>query len=1191
MSKVLIVDDQSDVREALRLLLKSGGYIAVMADSPDAAIAAVLSSDHDLIVIDMNFGSGTNSGEEGLNLLDRLRSIKPDVPVIAMTGWSTVDLAVQAMKRGATDFITKPWDADQLLRIFAKHIDGSKRGAKLNLVGQKNVTAGSHTAETTPQESGFEAAANKTGAGANEWSDLKEIFSAALALAPEKRSYFLDRINPLLRDEVVSLLDSYESGGEVFEQPLMTSSARLLGKALDASFAGEQIGGYRIVAEIGHGGMGAVYRAIRDGDDGQAYALKIIRPGLNQDLLIHRFRQEMRILKELQHPHIASVLDSGTTAYGQPFFVMDLIEGDPVDEYCDGHMLSVRERLVLFVKVCEAVQAAHVKAIVHRDLKPSNVLVTAEGSPRLLDFGIAKVLNPDLASQTIETTATIHRLMTPEYASPEQARGEAATTASDVYSLGVILYELLTGQPPYSVTRNTPEAMLQAICEQRPLKPSSRFARATTAKGQTRTAALESISARRSLTPKLLSRRLKGSLDNIVLKALEKDPARRYQTAQELASDVFAYLERRPITAHGESLIARIRGLREQRRIWLLPAIPLLLALIAGSLWRAGVPKRMNKPSQASMSIPVRSDARPASRRSVAVLGFRDLRESSNTAWLSTAFAEMLSTELAAGEGLRTIPGEDVARTKTDLRLSNLESFRPATLQRIKERLGSDLVVSGSYLASGDAAKGPIRLDVAVQDANSGETVTTFSEQGEGGQLLDLVSRTGADLRLRLGAGGTSAQEMNSIRAFVSTKPQVEQLYWQGLEKLRRYEYQEARKLLQRAVAFDPAYPLTHVALAEAWSDLGYDQLAQKQARAAYDSSKQMSREGRLWVEGQYRMTTHEYEKAVQVYQTLWAATPDNLNPGLRLVAAENAAGKPNQALSVAGKLRALPPPMSEDPRIDLAEAEAADAAAQYQRAYELSQKAAGKAKSMGARLLLSRATLLQARMLAQLGRYPEALATTQEARRLSAAVDDRRGAAIATRVLGRMYLDKTQLQEASDAFDAAEKLFAGIGDEAGVALVIFDQSSTNLVAGNPEESVTLARKALAKANEIGDVRLCARILNGLGVVLRTGGDLKASGDSLEKCIQLARSTGNQNALVFGLGSLGELKYDEGDLAGAQQALEDAIKLGEALARPGRPLTRNFTWRGCSRFETGPKRRGKRLKSRGRSGRHAVIHP
>jgi serine/threonine protein kinase len=323
-----------------------------------------------------------------------------------------------------------------------------------------------------------------------QWQKLKTIFESALERDGRDRAAFLDQVcaeDASLRPQIESLLRSHEQARDFMESPVI-EAVGLLGEDRAESAEGQIIGTYKIFREISHGGMGTVYLATRaDAQFKQRVAIKLIRRGMDTDEILSRFRHERQILAALNHPHIARLLDGGTTEDGLPYFVMEYIEGRPIDEYADHHQLSLTERLALFRMVCAAVHYAHQNLIVHRDLKPGNILVTSEGVPKLLDFGIAKLLNPELYGQTVETTQPAMRLMTPDYASPEQVRGEPITTASDVYSLGVLLYELLTSHHPYRLTGRTPHEILQAVCEQDPEKPSTAVARGSSlvARGST----------------------------------------------------------------------------------------------------------------------------------------------------------------------------------------------------------------------------------------------------------------------------------------------------------------------------------------------------------------------------------------------------------------------------------------------------------------------------------------------------------------------------------------------------------------------------------------------------------------------------------------------------------------------------------------------------------------------------------
>jgi Tol biopolymer transport system component/serine/threonine protein kinase/tetratricopeptide (TPR) repeat protein len=399
------------------------------------------------------------------------------------------------------------------------------------------------------------------------WKQVEEVFESALERAPEERSAYLTHVcrgDEALRSQVETLIASYEKAGSFIEEPAL-GTAVLPETVVDETvntLIGLRLGSYKIVREIGRGGMGSVYLAMRADDEFQKrVAIKLIKRGMDTDFIIRRFRHERQILASLDHPNIARLLDGGTTEDGLPYFVMEYVEGQPIHHYCDTQKLSTSERLRIFVKACAAVEYAHNNLIIHRDLKPSNILVTAEGTAKLLDFGIAKILNPEIASQTMDPTTAALRLMTPEYASPEQVRGLPATTASDVYSLGVLLYELLTGHRPYRLYNRLPEEMARVICEEEPERPSvviSRIEHIPLGNGSYKVEVTpEAVSKTRDGAPDKLRRQLAGNIDNIVLKALRKEPQRRYNTVGEFAEDIRRHLEGQPISAPAYFIPAR----------------------------------------------------------------------------------------------------------------------------------------------------------------------------------------------------------------------------------------------------------------------------------------------------------------------------------------------------------------------------------------------------------------------------------------------------------------------------------------------------------------------------------------------------------------------------------------------------------------------------------------------------------
>jgi eukaryotic-like serine/threonine-protein kinase len=382
-----------------------------------------------------------------------------------------------------------------------------------------------------------------------------------------------------LRREVESLLATRDRTGTLAETPNL-ETAGLPVEARGEAVVGHRIGPYEVVGEIGRGGMGAVYRAVRaDVHYRKQVAIKLIRGGGGSDLVLRRFVHERQILANLDHPNIARLLDGGATADGSPYLVMEHIEGRRLDEYCDAARLGLPPRLALFRQVCAAVHYAHQNLVVHRDIKPGNILVTAEGVPKLLDFGIAKLLAPDLSSAAAEMTAVDQRVMTPDYASPEQVRGDPITTASDVYSLGVLLYELLSGRRPYYVGTLTLREMEKVVCEREPPPPSAALEGESAVPG---VPSPDAIGRARDSPPHRLRRALMGDLDNIVLKALRKEPARRYASVEQLSEDVLRYLEARPVGARPDTVGYRAAKFVRRHKAGVAAAALVVLSLVGG---------------------------------------------------------------------------------------------------------------------------------------------------------------------------------------------------------------------------------------------------------------------------------------------------------------------------------------------------------------------------------------------------------------------------------------------------------------------------------------------------------------------------------------------------------------------------------------------------------------------------------
>jgi len=398
----------------------------------------------------------------------------------------------------------------------------------------------------------------------SRWRKIEELFHQALEHSEAERQPWLIQAcagDAALLDEVESLLESERSNACASIRESVAGAATAMAKAYDQSHLQRRVGPYRLLRQIGRGGMGTVYLAERaDGQFEQQVAVKMVQPGMDTEFILARFRRERRVLARFDHRNIGRLLDGGTTSDGIPYFVMEYIDGNWITRYCDSKRLSVDERLRLFLRVCSAVHYAHLQFVVHRDLKPGNILVDSKGEPKLLDFGICKLLYRETSSENHDTGALGMPLLTPEYASPEQVRGEAVNIASDVYSLGAVLYELLTGAHPHVFPKLTPQVVEQVVCQEEVSTPSEVV---------------------RDHSKKLATR-LRGDLDNIILQAMRKEPARRYQTVEQFAADIRNHLSDKPITARPDTFTYRSGKFLSRNRLWTLGSVAMLIAFVAG---------------------------------------------------------------------------------------------------------------------------------------------------------------------------------------------------------------------------------------------------------------------------------------------------------------------------------------------------------------------------------------------------------------------------------------------------------------------------------------------------------------------------------------------------------------------------------------------------------------------------------
>jgi len=386
------------------------------------------------------------------------------------------------------------------------------------------------------------------------WAQIRQIFEGAIERAPKDRAAYLRVMcarDDAMRREVETLLESHDDASGFLAKPAADLGFTLhySGEESGEYPAGFRAGPYQLEKRIGRGGMGSVWLAVSSAG-GVKVAIKLVKRGMDTSEILRRFRMERQVLASLNHPNIARLIDGGSTPEGMPYLAMEYVEGKPIDQFCESQASAITERLKLFLDVCAAVQYAHQNLVVHRDIKTGNILVTQSGVVKLLDFGIAKLLRTDLSTLDMAQTRPELRPMTLDYASPEQVRGEAITTSTDVYSLGVLLYKLLTGKMPYGLTTRSPDAIRQAILETEPRRPSAVILTDETHAIPQATQKIEvAMAETRSIARKRLKKKLSGDLDTIILKALRKEPQKRYLSVEQFAGDIRRYLEGRPVSA------------------------------------------------------------------------------------------------------------------------------------------------------------------------------------------------------------------------------------------------------------------------------------------------------------------------------------------------------------------------------------------------------------------------------------------------------------------------------------------------------------------------------------------------------------------------------------------------------------------------------------------------------------------
>ena len=876
--------------------------------------------------------------------------------------------------------------------------------------------------------------------------------------------------------------------------------------------------------------MGVVYLA-HDEQLDRDVAIKVLAPGsLTDETARKRFRTEALSLGRLNHPNIATVHEFGSQD-GIDFLVTEYVAGTTLDVKIAQGPLCSEEVSRLGVQLAEGLRAAHLQGIVHRDLKPENLRLTTDGRLKILDFGIAQfVPRPGGGDRTVTLNKIQELAGTIPYMAPEQLRGEMVDSRSDIWSAGAVLYEMATGQRPFA--GDNPSVLINAIQNSAPAPP------------------------------KEINPAVSPGLQQVLLKALEKDPERRYQAAADLGTDLEL------IVTTSSAVLAPQTRRRSLRWIFIVAAVAaLILVALGGYLFHR------NKHRE---SVSSKVNRRPT----IAVLGFKNLSGKPEDAWLSTALSEMLTTELSQGGQLRTIPGESVAKMKLSLSLPDADSFSRETLKRIRQNLGSDDVVLGSYLPLGN---GQLRLDLRLQDAVAGETLIAVSEKGEQSEIDEVVSKAGAELRSKLGVSGLSDGQSAIVKASLPANPEAARLYSEGLQRLRVFDALSAIDYLKKAAALDPEYAPTYSALAQAWSTLGYESKAKELAQQALGLSARFSREDRFLVEGRAHELSAQTAEATESYRALWSFFPDNIDYGLLLIRSQISGGQAADAKKTLAELRKLIVSEADAARIDLAEADITESLGEFRQQQLLAERAAKRGQAIGANLLVAQALQMEANAWERMGQPQKALELSHQARELFVAAGDKRGAATTLLNIGDVLYDEGNFLGAEKQFEAALNVFQEIGAKQsirsslerignvyysegklreaeqyyerglrfdleinypwGLASDYGNMANALDGLGDLQGALKMQQQSLSAFNQIGDRRGAATTLSNLGNLFVEMGKLDEAKPYFDQALTLDRETGFRHGEPYPITGLADVLLAQGDLPASRKQYEQALAL------------------------------------------------
>jgi serine/threonine protein kinase/tetratricopeptide (TPR) repeat protein len=930
---------------------------------------------------------------------------------------------------------------------------------------------------------------------------------------------------------------------------------------------------FRILRFVARGGMGEVYEA-EDLELNERVALKTVRFEMaDNERTVERFKREIQLGRKVTHPNVCRTFDvfrhAELGAQGENrvtlIVSMELLRGTTLARRITlENRLTSERALPIVEQMAAGLQAAHDVGVIHRDFKSANViLVPAEGTPSsvravVTDFGLAHAVTGDMAS----LTGSLDVVGTPAYMAPEQLEGKEITPATDIYALGIVMYEMLTGKVPFA-GGTVISAAMRRLTESAP-------------------------------SPRELVGDLDPRWESVVLRCLERTPERRFASA----ADVSKALQGQPVKPAPPS--AQSKRMKPALFAGVATSV-LVVATISYFAFthRVAHDKNAQNPPAAATDTKART--------SLAILGFQNLSGRNEANLVGEVLTDSLWSQLDA-DAIRFIPPSRVDEMRRDLGLKTIsENPSKQELSQIAKYLGCDQVLTGSYRTDGEKPSDQVNWNIHLVQASSGESLASFPQTGTQSAINEMATRAGRLIRTELGVTLT-LQEEQRLDSSMSTNPDAMARFAEAREQLRKFDFKNGIKSLEGSIAADPKFVKARVALAGAWSDLGFESKAQEEAKQALDRSTNMSAEGKGLVAGRYYEAMHDWPKAMEQYSSLWALYNDSPEYGLLLASSQTSGGKADRALATLKQVRKLKLPAQLEAHVDLAEADAHEILSEFDKQLAAATAAATTAESLSARSLLARARIQQCGALLNSGKSNEAKPVCDEAQKLNEDSGDALGTARATNEVANAYWRSGDTAKAKPLYELALGMAQTIGDkrdeagalnnlanildtqgdEVGAAreyqqsmqvakergslsdLALAEQNLATILygQGKRKEGEAAFQHAIQLAKEVGDRKTEARALNNRCYVLINAAEIQEARKSCEQSLQLRREIDDPSALASSLASTGDVELAQGDLPSAEQNYTEALRIQVQLGQQADAATSRM-WLAVLMLENG----------------------